>query len=71
MREPLSFDIASLDKTPQFAPSEKSGEGIFISNSARFYLVTALLWVGIIAGSACAWVGVFAIGVKVAHWMGA
>lgn len=43
------IDSADLDTQRPFAPSEKSGEGIFIPTNVKYFAVTALLWIGLLA----------------------
>lgn len=49
---------------PQAAPAS----GYFSTNS-KYLFVGALLWSGIAALAACAWLGVWQVGVNLAHWL--
>lgn len=70
MRDSFSFNEANQFASPEqgaaVSASSETGKAIFIA-PAKFYAVSILLWVGIIAGSACAWVGAFKIGATIAR----
>lgn len=66
----IATPLADLDtQRPYRSPDEILGGAFFIPTSVKFFAVTALLWVGIIAGSVCAWVGAFKIGAMIAGWL--
>lgn len=52
---------AAVSATPETVSA------IFISTSAKFAFVTALLWLCIGTFCALAWMGAFSLGMKIAH----
>lgn len=67
MRDPLC--VPKQAAVP--ALSSHDEKGIFIPTSAKFYAVTAALWLSMLALCATSWVGAWVIGVKIARLLGA
>ena len=68
---PRNSNFADLDNQRKYLPNQASlDSGNFYSTRAKYLIVTAGLWSGLLALATLSWVGAFRLGALFARWIG-